>query len=306
MTNRRNPAAPLWTMAWLVAFSAFAMLELGGSAWAQDKGEKASPPGAVTAESVLKKTADFYKKAKSFKVDMNRSHKVGPINMQYTTAVAFERPNRLAMQSKGNVPGIDLVSDGKTLFVSVPALKKYSESEAPATIDALMADPIGTAALQHMMIGELCTADPYENTLDGVKTATYSGPREALDGCRRRSPEVYPGSGFDWEMWVAADGDPLVKKVVVDLAKTIANSPAAAQFKNQKVEMIQNFKGWQIDRGVDPKSFAFGRSPWPKNQELYGWPRRRRPGHSLTTPGKRRPRREPQAARQGRIPPQGA
>ena len=41
MTNRRNPAAPLWTMTWLVAFSAFAMLELGRSAWAQDKGEKA-------------------------------------------------------------------------------------------------------------------------------------------------------------------------------------------------------------------------------------------------------------------------
>ena len=47
-----------------------------------------------------------------------------------------------------------------------------------------------------------------------------------------------------------------MKKVVVDLTKTLANSPAAAQFKNQKMEMTQNFKGWQIDRGVDAKSFG--------------------------------------------------
>ena len=109
------------------------MLELGRSAWAQDKGEKASAPGAVTAESVLKKTTDFYKKAKSFSVDMNRSHKVGPINMQYTTAVAFERPNRLAMQSKGTVPGIDLISDGKK--GSIPSPHSRNTPRASASHD---------------------------------------------------------------------------------------------------------------------------------------------------------------------------
>jgi outer membrane lipoprotein-sorting protein len=94
MTNRRNSAAPLWIMTWLVAFSAFAMLELGGSAWAQDKSEKASAPGAVTAESVLKKTSDFYKNAKSFLVDVNRTQKLGQMKMQHTTAVAYQRPNQ--------------------------------------------------------------------------------------------------------------------------------------------------------------------------------------------------------------------
>ena len=106
-----------------------------------------------------------------------------------------------------------------------------------------------------MMIGELCTANAYEKLMESVKTATYSG-REALDGADAHHLK-FTQDQFDWDMWVAAEGDPLVKKVVVDLTKTLANSPAAAQFKNQKMEMTQNFKGWQIDRGVDAKSFAF-------------------------------------------------
>ena len=255
MSDRRIPVALALTMTWLGAVAALTGLERGGAAWAQAPSAKASPAGDPRAQRVLRETADLYKKAKSIAVELTRSQKMGPVTMKLTTTVAFQRPNRLAVHSKGTTPGIDLVSDGKTLFTSIAAVKKYTEAEAPATIDALIGDPIAAAALQFMMIGELCAADPYVKLMEGVKTSTYSG-LETSDGAKAHHLK-FTRDQFDWEMWVAADGDPVVRRVVVDLTKMLANSPFAAQFKDQKMEMIQDYKDWQLDRGVDQKSFAF-------------------------------------------------
>jgi hypothetical protein len=206
----------------------------------------------------LRKTAELYKNAKSFSLQFNRSQKVGAVTIQHTYTVAFQRPNRLAVRSKGPAPGIDLITDGKRMFVSSPDLK-YTEAEAPATIEALLSDPMSAAPLHSTMLAELCAADPYGKLMEGVKTSTYSG-LETLDGAKVHHLK-FTQDQFDWEIWVAAEGDPLVRRVVVDLAKTIANSPFAAQFKGQKMDLIQDYKGWQFDRGVDPKSFAFQPSP---------------------------------------------
>ena len=105
------------------------------------------------------------------------------------------------------------------------------------------------------MIAELCSDDPYAKLMEGVKTSTYSGV-EALDGAKAHHLK-FTRDQFDWEMWVAAEGDPVVRRVVIDLTKMVANSPMAAQLKGQKMEMAQDYKGWQFDRGVDNKSFAF-------------------------------------------------
>ena len=70
---------------------------------------------ALTAESVLQRTADYYKKIKSFAVDIEREQKMGLNSMKNSLVVVIERPNKLAIHSKGVGFGIDVVSDGKTL-----------------------------------------------------------------------------------------------------------------------------------------------------------------------------------------------
>ena len=257
MTSRRFPVVGMtWSIAWLAAASVLTAAGPGAAAWGQNPDPKSGAPGDPTAESVLRKTAEFFKNAKSIAVDVDRSRKMGRMTMEITTSIAFQRPNRLAVRHKGTTPGIDLVTDGKTMFISVAAVKKYTEAEAPATIDAApMGDPIAASAMQFMMIGELCSADPYAKLMDGVTTATYVG-QETIEGAKTHHLK-FAQDQLDWEMWVDADGDPTVRRVVVDLTKSVANSPLAEQFKNQKMEMIQNFKGWQTDRGIDEKSFAF-------------------------------------------------
>ena len=180
----------------------------------------------------------------------------GPVKLQLTTSVAFERPNKLALHSKGAMQqAIDVVSNGKTVFMSVPSMKKYIEAEAPATLEELLKDPLGTAAVQFTLMAELSAADPYEKLMQGVTSTSYAG-LETIDGAKAHHLKFVQDQ-FDWELWTAAEGDPLVLRVVNDLTKSVANSPMAAQLKGQKLEMVQDFKGWKIDRGVDEKSFAF-------------------------------------------------
>ena len=89
---------------------------------------------APTAESVLRRTADYYKKIKTFAVDIEREQKMGPNSMKNSLVVVIERSNKLVIRSKGVGFGIDVVSDGKTLSLSVPAVKRYAESKAPASL----------------------------------------------------------------------------------------------------------------------------------------------------------------------------
>jgi thiol-disulfide isomerase/thioredoxin len=256
MTARRSPVGLGLSITLLAAVAAFTALGPAGVAGAQEPGAKAGAPGAATVEGVLRKTADFYKNAKSVAVEINRVQKLGPQKMEMTTTVAFQRPNRIAVRSKTTMPMVDVVCDGKTLFLSIPAMKKYTEGEAPATVAALMGDQFAASSLQFTMIADLCSDDPYKTLMEGVTKSNYAG-LDTVDGGAKAHHLKFIRDQFDWEMWVDADGDPLVSRVVIDLTKMVANGPAAAQLKGQKLEMVQDFQGWQIDKGVDQKSFAF-------------------------------------------------
>jgi peroxiredoxin len=224
---------------------------------------------APTAESVLRRTADYYKKIKSFAVDIDREQKMGPNSMKNSFVVVIERPNKLAIRSKGVGFGIDVVSDGKTLSMSVPAVKRYAESKAPASLSDTGGDPmlqgVLMGSLQGTMLLELSAADPYKAIMEGVKTSAYVGD-EVLDGARTHHLKCTQDQ-FDWELWVAAGGDPLLRRVVVDMTKSIANTPAAAQFKGQKLELVQTFKSWKVDTALDVKTFTFEPPPGSQKAE---------------------------------------
>ena len=223
MTHRKLSVTPGWAIGLLCGTLAFVGPSVDGTALAQVSDAKASPAGTPTAETVLHRTADFYKTVKTLAVEVERVQKIGALKMQNSVTVAFHRPNRFAVRTKGGSPGIDVVSDGKKIFVSIPALQKYTEGEAPTSIDALGADPIVQGGFQGMLIGELCASDPYAKLMEGVKAATNAG-QETLDGVKADHLK-FTQDQFDWEIWIAADGEPIIRRVVVDLTKTFANSP---------------------------------------------------------------------------------
>jgi peroxiredoxin len=238
-----------WTIALLCGITAL-------GARPDDSKTKTDVP---TAEAVLRRTADYYKTLKSFAVDIEREQTIGPRSMKSSLVAATERPNRLAIHGKGAGLGIDVVCDGKTLSVSIPAVKRYTQSKAPASLSDMSGDAmlqsVLMASLQGTLLVELTAADPYKALMEGVKTSAYLG-EEVLDGARTHHVKCTQDQ-FDWEVWVAVEGDPLLRRVVLDMTKSMANTPAAAQFKGQRLELVQTFKGWKVDTALDTKTFAF-------------------------------------------------
>jgi len=228
----------------------------GSTPRARAEEPKAKSENAPSVETVLRRMSDFYKKAESVSVVAEQSQKAGPLSVKGTVKVAVQRPNRLAIRPEGGTPGVTVVSDGKTLYTSFDALQKYTEAPAPGSLADLMAEPIiQGAVLQGSILGQLFTADPYKDLMDGVKTATYAG-LDTLEGAKAHHLK-FTQDQFDWELWVSAEGDPLVRRAVVDLTKSLADMPGAEQIKNQKVEMAQDFKDWRIDQKPGEKTFVF-------------------------------------------------
>jgi thiol-disulfide isomerase/thioredoxin len=256
MIDRRRFVTRAWVILVLCGASTFP------GAWSRraDRAQAADPQSqrieAPTAEAIVRRTADFFKKSRSMAVDVERVQKLGGRAMPSSFSAAFQRPNRFAIRTgEGGPMGLTIVSDGKKLFTAIPALRKYTETEAPASLDALGDDPIIRGALSGMMIAELSFTDPYEKIMEGVKTAKYAGV-EMVDGVKVHHL-AFTQDQFDWEMWVAADGDPVIRRITVDLTKAMANMPVPDQFKKSKMELVQNFKNWRFDRDFDAKTFAF-------------------------------------------------
>jgi len=215
---------------------------------------------ARKAEAVIQRMADFYKKATSFTVQVSLAQKIGPTTRKTTVATAVKRPNKLVVRSKGILlPGMDIFSDGKTLTISIGAAKKYTQSKAPASLSDMSPDDVNQVmligTLHGSMILELTAADPYKRLMEEVRTSDFVG-EEVLDGAKVQHARGTQDQ-LDWEVWVAAEGDPVLRKVVIDMTKSVANSPDAAQVKGQKVDMVATFKGWKVDAPMDERTFVF-------------------------------------------------
>ena len=263
----------------LFSLSALVVTGAGAPATGQSPAAENTKSGETAVEATLRKTADFYKKAGSLAVEIERAQKLGPMTVKNTITIDFVRPDKLAIRSKGNVPGADVVSDGKTLSVSIAALKSYTQSKAPASLDNLGADPLSKAiimsSLQGTMLSELISNDPYKMLMEGVKTSIYVA-KEMLDGGTAHHLK-FTQDQFDWEIWIAADGGPLIRKVVMDMTKSLAGSPAAARFKGQKLELTQTFRGWKVDAPAREARFRFRATRGvEEGRELHGGSRQRR------------------------------
>src|SRR5262249_8867641 len=155
--------------------------------------------------------------------------------------------------------GLSLVSDGKTLSTAIGQLKKHTEADAPESIDDLKADPVVTGIFGSLFSGtlipDLLVADPYDALMEGVTSAKYSGS-EQVEGIK--APHLtFAQPKFQWEVWIAAEGDPVIKKVKYDLQRSMAKVPGQNQPATQDFGMIANFKNWKINQPIAADTFVF-------------------------------------------------
>jgi peroxiredoxin len=226
-------------------------------------GRAAVPADAVKPDEAIRRMCAFYQGLKSFsvRVDIDAQVHAGEMNnkMKGAVDIVFERPNRLALRGQGGqVAGITVVCDGKTLYTLVGVLKKYTRHEAPKSLEEVAQNPLlgGTQGAGTFAI-EFLEKDPAKSILDGV-TASKDLGIETVDGRPARHLQFSQKDDIEWQAWIAEGKEPLLLRVEVDLSKMVKKQAGAAfEGKEVKVTMNQTFKDWKLNTKPAASDFAF-------------------------------------------------
>lgn len=206
------------------------------------------------ATGIVKQAGDLLKDAKSAQVEAKFASTVEAAERKDAQTVhariAFERPNFFSLRttkSKDDQPHLVVVANGKSLFTYVPQDKQYTEQPAGNDLQAagrqlLRLQAPNTGILFQNVLAE----SPADALMDGVTACSYAG-QEKVDGVAAHHLK-FVQEPFDWEMWVAAEGKPVVLKIVTDYSK---------QAQGGKVVVTETYSHWKFDAAPAKALFQF-------------------------------------------------
>ena len=206
-------------------------------------------------EDVLRRMADYLGKlpALSCRIAATLDVKEGDRELQQVTKMTarLARPNRLSLVVDEGKMGMTVVSDGKHLTQSLPAVRRYVVSDAPAEL-AQMTD-VGVA-LKPTILGTTGALIPtsgeafYKRLMSDVEASEYLGLEKVGDAiCHHLR---FSQKRFGWDIWIAEGAQPVVEKVVFDLSKP-------AKDEHVTIRYTVAFSDWNVSPKVDDSNFTF-------------------------------------------------
>jgi hypothetical protein len=221
-------------------------------AWTEDTRPADSTGLDKKVVEIVKQVGKLYKNARSLHADATLANTVeaGKEKRQNEISMTFdvERPNRFALRSRFKSDpnaGLEVVCDGKKLYAHGRRLKQYTEGAAPAKMEEVGRT---LARFGHPTTGllfqNLLEEDPDETLLDGVTACSYAGKDKVADQPAHHLTFTQPE--FEWEMWVAAEGKPVVLKVV-----TTHSTDEARRVT------VETYSNWKLDAAPPREAFAF-------------------------------------------------
>lgn len=175
------------------------------------------------ALALLKRMSTTLANAKSFTCKTKGVLELPAVTGQFVTffatgELALKRPNKLAVEVKGDGPHFDFYYDGSSVSAYAPGTKTYSTLAAPPTIDAMLPGLRRETGLR-FPTAPLLYSDPYTVLTRGITSAVIVG-QSRVNGvpCRHlafRSP------GVNWEIWIEESARALPRR----LATTFTDRP---------------------------------------------------------------------------------
>ncbi|MFZ4537529.1 DUF2092 domain-containing protein [Propionivibrio sp.] len=231
------------------ALLAAGMLFSGGVAVAQDK--PLAPPSAreikdARALDLLKNMSGKLTKAKtlSFKVRglVPFASPTGQyISLFASSRVVMQRPDKLFVESRGDLFPNDLYFDGKAVTTIEHSRKFYTQKEASGnTIDALIENKHpGTDVLA--IFAEMLVSDPYSTLTRDLSSALWVG--QSIVGGVKTDHLAFTGKGLDWEIWIG-ERDKLPVMMVV----------SHREGERQPTFTVE-FSDWKLDAPIPANTF---------------------------------------------------
>jgi len=239
------------TVGW-VLLAITALLACGGAYAAPDKPE---PPGAPPKEikeeralKLLRGMSDTLTKAKSLSFKARSLVPFAVPTGQYvslfaSSRVVLQRPDKLYVETRGDLFANDLYFNGKTMTAVALGKKHYSQRQAEgATIDAIVKDAYpGSDALAPFV--EMLVSDPYAVLTKDLSSAIWVGQSEI--GGVKTDHLAFTAKGLDWEIWIGTR-DKLPRLMVVSYRDG-----------ERQPTFTVEFHDWKLDAPVSARTFNY-------------------------------------------------
>lgn len=220
---------------------------------AQPKDAAPAPVIDQRALDMLKKMSDTLSQAKTIRFQARSMTPIKTpagvwINLYGTSKVVMKGPDKLFASTAGDFAAHDFYFDGKNITMYSPAKNLYSVRQAPATIDAMIAQAYKEDG-KSFPYADLLVSEPYAVLTDGLVVALYVGqsmirPLSGAGGVKA-DHLVFSHKGVEWQIWIDA-GDRLPRLVVATYLDE-TNEPS----------YTVEFGDWKIDEPVSADVFEF-------------------------------------------------
>ena len=212
---------------------------------------------------IIKEFSGTLTQAKTIEVTIStKSHVQLPgVDQQMDSVSAAEvvKPDKIAVRTLRGSTGVEVVSDGKTINIYLPSMKKYSSAAfADGLQEATMLSSTLTGGFD--LLSLLRGDSPYDVLMAGVEKATFLGEEDVggakLAHVRMEQPDM------DWDAWFDLSRKAALRQLRPDMTKTI-NKLAAQDadpdgfLKKVKYETVIGFDGWAFDKPIPDKTFVF-------------------------------------------------
>lgn len=164
------------------------------------------------------------------------------VNLLASSHVVMQRPDKLFVESRGDLFPSDLYYDGKTLTTVAFGENFYAQRDAVnPTIDAFIqnAQP-GSDALAPFV--ELLASDPYAVLTQEMSSALLVG--QSMVGGVMTDHLAFIANGTDWEIWIGT-ADKLPRLMVVSYRDGERQPNFTAEFSD-----------WMLDTPVAARTFS--------------------------------------------------
>ena len=208
------------------------------------------------AAQILKRMADYLGNLNTFSVHTQNTIEdlvdAGPrVDIDISASVVVSRPDKLHAERKGGLLDQVFFYDGKTLTLFNPSDGVYASEPAPATIEEMLDHARESLDLV------LPAADlVYRNVFPLLMQDVYLGlvVGQAVIGGVVCDQLLFSRPGVDFQVWVAAEGEPLPYKYVV----TDRAFPG-------RLSIVTVMRDWNVAPPVSDAQFTFTPSKGTKS-----------------------------------------
>jgi hypothetical protein len=229
---------------------------------AEAPAEASPPPPPIVEQAALdrlKIMSDKLAAAKAFtyrsRSTVERPAKTGQFLTRFVESeVALERPNKLRVNTSGDMPGFQFYYDGTKVSAFDPQKNLYATMDAPATLDEMLPFVMEKVGIDFPS-ADFMFSNPYAEMTKGLTHAIVVGPSKVNGtACEHYA---YMGPASNWEIWIETGERALPCRVAVTY-KTVPNFPRF------QIEFLE----WNLKPRLNPAQFMFKQPAGAKQIEF--------------------------------------